>query len=66
MNKTEALRMHILEDALGHIKVIAEASRVKTKRLDWIVARADLALRGYDRETMEAMKISLPKLRKKA
>jgi predicted GTPase len=39
-------REKLLEDALDHIKRIAGMARVPTKRLDWIVARASMALLG--------------------
>jgi len=39
-------RIKMLEDALDHIKRIAGMARVPTKRLDWIAARASMALRG--------------------
>lgn len=37
-------RITDLEDALDHIKKIAGMARVPTKRLDWIEARASMAL----------------------
>lgn len=36
----------LLRDALDHIARIANASRQKTRRLDWISSRAREALRG--------------------
>lgn len=36
----------LLRDALDHVARIANASRRKTNRLDWIASRAKLALRG--------------------
>lgn len=44
----------LLRDALDHVARIANASRTKTKRLDWIACRAQLALKGqpWDRNFM--------------
>lgn len=51
-----------LRDALEHIAKVAGSARVPTRRLDWIVARANLALSGceYQREDLP----KYPKMRK--
>ena len=46
MQPTPQQEIELLRDALDHIARIANASRQRSRRLDWIAARAREALRG--------------------
>jgi len=46
MDEDKSADIELLRDALDHIVRVAASARVPTRRLDWIIKRARMALRG--------------------